>query len=362
MSREIEYNNLIAFHPGSYVEDIIDDLNITQKEFAKRLGVSPKTISKLVNAEIKISDDIASKLSKLTGISISTWFNLQKKYDLKVLEIEEQKKIDKEIEICEIIDFGYFKKHGFVEEKRYTKQEKVQELRKILKISSLEYLKNFNHQVSYRNTKGFLMKSIVNSNVMLEIATNYAKDKTDIKLNVKKLEKILPELRAMTKWESDKFYPEIQNKLLSCGVVLLGLPALKNSSLSGATKIFKNGSVLLLITDKNKSSDIFWFYLFHELGHILNSDFYSDYKDESSYEMAEKKADDFAKNTLIPLEDYTKFCERSDYSEKSIINFANEMGIHPSIVLGRLQKDGKVEYNEFNNLKKMYNIVIKQID
>ena len=37
MNNEVSYKNLIAFHPGSYVEDILDDLNITQKEFATRL-------------------------------------------------------------------------------------------------------------------------------------------------------------------------------------------------------------------------------------------------------------------------------------------------------------------------------------
>ena len=35
MTKNIKtYQDIIAFHPGSYVEDIIDDLNISQKEFA----------------------------------------------------------------------------------------------------------------------------------------------------------------------------------------------------------------------------------------------------------------------------------------------------------------------------------------
>ena len=46
MSKEVIYKELIAFHPGSYIEDIVEELNITQSEFAERLGVSAKTISK----------------------------------------------------------------------------------------------------------------------------------------------------------------------------------------------------------------------------------------------------------------------------------------------------------------------------
>lgn len=81
MSKEKVYEDLIAFHPGSYVEDIVDELNITQAEFADKLGVSAKTISKIINGEDRISNDIANKLAKLTGISVKTWMNLQEAYD-----------------------------------------------------------------------------------------------------------------------------------------------------------------------------------------------------------------------------------------------------------------------------------------
>ena len=112
MSKEVVYQELIAFHPGSYVEDIIDEMNITQAEFADRLGISAKTISKIVNGEENISKDIADKLSKVTGISIKTWLNLQTNYDLKVLEIKNKQNSD-EKDVLDMIDFSYFKKHLF---------------------------------------------------------------------------------------------------------------------------------------------------------------------------------------------------------------------------------------------------------
>lgn len=88
MSKKIvEYKDQIAFHPGQYVEELIEDHNVTQKEFAERLGVSAKTISKLVNGEQSISNDIAQKLAKFTNISKKTWLSLQKSYDKKVAEV-----------------------------------------------------------------------------------------------------------------------------------------------------------------------------------------------------------------------------------------------------------------------------------
>ncbi len=60
-----EYKDLVAFHPGQYIGELIEDYQISQKEFAEKLGLSPKTISKLVNGEESIRYDLAQKLEKL---------------------------------------------------------------------------------------------------------------------------------------------------------------------------------------------------------------------------------------------------------------------------------------------------------
>ena len=49
MTNNVEYNEIMAFHPGYYIQETIEDLEITQEEFAIRLGTTAKTISKLVN-------------------------------------------------------------------------------------------------------------------------------------------------------------------------------------------------------------------------------------------------------------------------------------------------------------------------
>ena len=80
----VEYKDLIAFHPGQYLGELIEDYEMTQKEFEENLGVSPKTISKLVKGEESISNEIAQKLEKFTNISMKTWLNLQNAYDVKM--------------------------------------------------------------------------------------------------------------------------------------------------------------------------------------------------------------------------------------------------------------------------------------
>lgn len=43
MSNYIEYNDTVAFHPGYYIKEIMDESGLTQKDFAKRLGTTCQT-------------------------------------------------------------------------------------------------------------------------------------------------------------------------------------------------------------------------------------------------------------------------------------------------------------------------------
>ena len=69
MSNYIEYNDEIAFHPGYYIKEIVDESGLTQEDFAKRLGTTPKNLSVLINGEQSLSIDIAAKLSRMLGKS-----------------------------------------------------------------------------------------------------------------------------------------------------------------------------------------------------------------------------------------------------------------------------------------------------
>lgn len=357
MSNIIEYENLIAFHPGSYVEDLITDLNISQKEFASRLGVSAKTISTLINAESNLSIDLAFRLEKLTGIDYQTWINLQNNYDKKKIEIE-SKKVKDEDTVLEQIDFKYFKKNGLIEDRKYKKSEKKDILCSSLYISSLTYLSAFNPLVSYRNKYIDNIKSVVNSNIMLCLAENFARDKSNKKLDLNRLDTYLPEIKSMNLKKYDDFMPRLSQLLLDCGIVLVILPHLSASGLNGACKIFKNGSVLLLLTDRNKRADIFWFSLMHELGHIINKDFYTDINDINAYEEKEKIADKFSEDFFLSREAYRDFISNNDYSYKSLIEYSKYKSIMPSILIGRLKNDKLLEQNKYNNLNEYYKFSI----
>ena len=74
--------------------------------------------------------------------------------------------------------------------------------------------------------------------------------------------------------------------------------------------------------------------------------------------MMKKKANDFARRTLIPDDDFEKFVAEGLYTKSSVERFASKVGIDSGIVVGRLQKEGFISFSWLNNLKTRYKISI----
>ncbi|MDM7945473.1 MAG: HigA family addiction module antitoxin [Oceanibaculum nanhaiense] len=70
-------------HPGLSVRhDCLEPLGLTVSDAAKRLGVSRKQLSDLVNSHAGISPEMAIRLDKAFGGGAETWYRLQAAYDL----------------------------------------------------------------------------------------------------------------------------------------------------------------------------------------------------------------------------------------------------------------------------------------
>lgn len=110
MSKIIEYKDIVAFHPGYYIAEIIEDMGISQAEFATRMGTTAKTLSNLVNGQANISNDIAKKLSVMMGTSADVWLNLQNTYDQKLIEIQQMQDFDEQAEVVKQIDINISKR------------------------------------------------------------------------------------------------------------------------------------------------------------------------------------------------------------------------------------------------------------
>ena len=356
MSNYIEYNDKVAFHPGYYLKEIVDESGLTQEDFAKRLGTTPKNLSILIKGDQSLSIDIATKLSRMLGTTITYWLNLQQAYDEKLAEIQSDEELVRERQVFKLIDYKYFRDYFRLPDLPRQVDEQIKYVRQFLSVSSLVVLEEENLAVNFRSYSEKLSKSnTVNANAMVQIAVNKTLRMEIPKYNKRKFEKAVDFALTQTS-NHDSFYPAIRKAFGEAGVALVALPNLKNSGVNGASKRV-NGKVMLMVNDRRHFADTFWFTLFHEIGHILNGDLGISFAGQK-----EDEADLYARTKLIPQEKYEAFIQSHHrFDEAAIRKFADSIDRDPGIVLGRLLTDKIVPHTDVDlakSLRHTYNVLI----
>lgn len=357
MSNYLEYNDKIAFHPGYYIKEIVEESGLTQEDFAKRLDTTPKNLSLLIRGQQSLSIDIAMKLSRMIGTSVSYWLNLQNGYDALVAEFKSNEELKEERLVFKSLDYNYFQEHFGLPDLPRRVDEQIREVRTFLNVATLTVFKKKDMAVSFRRATGELTEAnIIRANIMVEIAVNIALKTEAPKFNKSLFEEAVIYALTLTK-DHSTFYPLIKEAFKKAGVVFVVLPNISGSKINGATKKV-GGNVMLMVNDRRLNSDTFWFTLFHEIGHVMNGDYGISFDSECGEQ--EEIANKYAEDMLIPYDKYQVFIAANRFDSHSIREFAKEIDRDPGIVLGRLLKDGKVNYNDssLNSLRHKYKVKI----
>ena len=357
MSNYIEYDDKIAFHPGYYIKEIVEESGLTQEDFAKRLDTTPKNLSLLIRGEQNLSIDIAMKLSRMTGTSVSYWLNLQNAYDALIAEFKSKEELAQERLIFSYLDYKYFQEYFNLPDLPRKRDEQIVQVRNFLNVSTLTVFKKPDMAVSFRSATGEMSEAnIIKANIMVQIATNIALKTEAPKFNKSLFEEAVRYALTLTK-DHSTFYPLIKEAFCKVGVIFVILPNISGSKINGATKKVGN-NIMLLVNDRRLNSDTFWFTLFHEIGHIMNGDYGISFDSESGEQ--EEIADKYAEDMLIPCDQYQQFIAENRFDIQSIRRFAKRIDRDPGIVLGRLMNDGKVSYDDWslNPLRHKYKVKI----
>ena len=91
-------NGMRPVHPGEILrEDYLVPLAMSANALAKALNVPAPRINDIVRERRGITADTAMRLARYFGGDARSWLNLQAAYDLRVAEIENAKRIEREI-------------------------------------------------------------------------------------------------------------------------------------------------------------------------------------------------------------------------------------------------------------------------
>jgi addiction module HigA family antidote len=88
-----ERNGLPAIHPGEFLREVLEELGVSQTDFARALGVSKMRISHIVRGARPVTAEIALLLGKALGQTPDYWLNLQMDYDLKTAAARMSKRV-----------------------------------------------------------------------------------------------------------------------------------------------------------------------------------------------------------------------------------------------------------------------------
>lgn len=349
----VRSRSYIATPPGATIKEQLNDRVMSQKEFAARMDMSEKHISKLINGDVQLTPDVAVRLETVLGVPARFWNNLEAIYREKIIKAEAENVMDADIAIASQFPYSEMAGFGWVPETKNIR-EKVVYLRKYFEVVELSLLENDQITKIACRRLAITEKSDLALMAWVQEAKIRARDIKTSPIDIGGLIATVPDLRKMTVLEPKEFCPRLKEALAECGIALVFLPHLKGSFLHGAT--FLDGNKIVVgLTARGKEADRLWFSLFHELAHIILGHVR---QASGTSEEDEEAADMWSGNTLIPLKAFNTFKAKNVYTEQSVLKFAGEQGIAPGIVVGRMQREGMIEHYRLNHLKEQYVIAV----
>ena len=90
-------SRITPIHPGAYLKEILDELEVSQYRLAQELGVPAMRISHVVRGQRPMTAELALRLGRYLGQSPQYWLHLQSRYDLDVAEDQIGTRVMKEV-------------------------------------------------------------------------------------------------------------------------------------------------------------------------------------------------------------------------------------------------------------------------
>jgi HTH-type transcriptional regulator / antitoxin HigA len=349
----VRSQTIIASPPGATIKEQLTDRGMSQKEFAKRMDMSEKHISRLINGEVQLTSNVAMLLEMVLGVPAQFWSRLESVYREKLAKANAENEMEADIEIVKTYPYKEMVKNGWIPETSKA-AEKVIHLRKYFEVVRLDLLQDAlvpgiacRRLSDHKRTDHALFAWA--QKAKLEARHIYTKP-----IDINSLSKTIPRIRKMTREDPETFCGELVSLLADYGTAIVFLPHIGGSFLHGAT-FYDGGKIVMGLTVRGKDADRFWFSLFHEIAHIIYGHIG---QPKGTSDADESAADEFAIETLIPGERFHSFVAKKEFSKSSLVQFADEVEIDAGIVVGRLQKEGYIEYSWYNDLKTKYNITV----
>lgn len=334
-----------AVPPGEHLGEELDSRHWSQGDFAQILGRPAQFVSEIVAGKKEITRESAAQIAAALGTSPEYWLNLQNSYLLEKQNEDPQnrRELDKvrtRSRLNQLAPVSLLQKRGIIRSSSLEGQ--VREIKELFQIEDLDEEPRFLAAARRANDHEDDLTPV--QKAWLACARRKAQESYAKPYEETELEALAPRLpRHLSTAEAFRKLPHL---ISDAGVRLVYVEAFPSSKISGASFLLDNDiqKPVIALSGRGKRLDIVLFTLMHEIAHLLNGDVTPEHSvidEEEPQKPNEIAADEKASSWILP----TKLPAPPPSVRKAWIDaLAEKHGVHPIVVIGRLQRDRKLEY------------------
>lgn len=354
-------NTNYAVAPGAYLEEWIDENDLSQQRVADMLGCSRKQVNEIINARAPITGDTAMRLERVVGIPADAWLRYEAMYKADQTRIAEEQELAKYADQIDPDAAKYLRKIGATKATRTSPGQLVSDFLAFHRCGTwgaYELLNEAANQGDYalaalKQASDTTIDSTLLSTWLrageqaedFETGRSYAYDPA-------KLRRLLPVLRERAASPDGELLNDLASMLAGVGVVFMVVDPPAKFPLLGMTRwIDKRVPVIQQTGRWGKDGFAIWTF-FHELGHVLNDprgEMHLEFSTEKKRNtVAEKNANGFARDLLFGDNGMEPF--QGLTSDRAIARAAQEIGVSPGVAVHQMHRMRLLHYKFGNKL------------
>jgi len=338
--------------PGETLEELLEDRAMTQADLAERTGRSKKTINEIIRGKAAITPETAIQLERVLGVPARFWLEREQQYSEFLARRQDDQQLASQVDWLEEIPVRAIVQAGWME----ARSEPVAQLREALAFYGIAAPAQYEVLTAVFRRSTALQSDQSAVAAWLRQGERLAHALQCAQFDQPGFRAVLSQVRRLTRAPFDTIRQELPRLCAQAGVAVVIVPELPRTRVCGSTRWLTPAKALIQLSLRYKTDDQFWFTFFHEAGHILLHGKRAAFLDEdlTVNDLREEAANAFARDMLITSADLQRLLSqqrRGYFSVNMITQFAEEIGIAPGIVVGRLQHDGLLPNSHLNTLK-----------
>lgn len=330
-----------AILPGSILKEELEARGWTQQEFADIICKPVQAVNEIIVGKKSIIPETAILFSEALGTSAELWLNLESSYRLNIARKQGSNgNIARRAALYAIAPVKEMIKKGWISSKKSIDDLEA-EIFQFFGINNIDEIGLVSARL--RVSEAYTPEQVA-LNAWLRRAEILASRIQTSNYYPDKLLQTIDDIKKLSTVSNQ--IEEVKRHLANLGVRFVVVPHLCKTYVDGAAFWLDSNSPVVALSLRHNRIDNFWFTLMHEIAHILqhadggSRSFIDENVQGTNIENAcETEANMQAAEWLIPSATFSEFM--SEYSlhptSSMVLSFANEQGIHPSIVIGRMQ-------------------------